>query len=201
MTPAFEKLQKHLKRLPGLGHRSAERIALHLLVENRDLVGSLVVALQEAAEQVCSCQVCGNLTEEPTCFICLDERRSQGVLCIVKSVSELYAIERTASYMGVYHALHGVLSPLKGIGPGNLNLDALARRIESGVIEEIILALDNDIEGEATCHYIRESLIQDRPIKVSRIGFGLPSGGGVEYADSATLKNALEGRRSVSLNF
>lgn len=195
MTPSFEKLQKQLKQLPGLGHRSAERIALHLLIENRSLVDPLVGALQDAASKVHSCTVCGNLTEESTCSICLDSKRNSAVLCVVKSVPELYAIERTGSFSGLYHVLHGTLSPLKGIGPEHLNFKSLKHRIDSGQINEIILALDNDIESEATCYYLQETLIDSLPIKVSRIGFGLPSGGGVEYADSATLKNALEGRR------
>lgn len=196
MTPSFEKLQKQLKQLPGLGHRSAERIALHLLLENRNLVDPLIKALQDAASNVHSCTVCGNLTEEAICSICLNEKRNKSVLCIVKSVPELYAIERTGSYAGSYHVLHGTLSPLKGIGPEKLNFKSLKDRIDSGQIEEIILALDNDLESEATCYYLQETFIKGLPIKVSRIGFGLPSGGGVEYADSATLKNALEGRRN-----
>lgn len=196
MTPAFEKLQKQLKQLPGLGYRSAERIALHLLVENRKLVDPLVKALQDAVAGVHLCSVCGNLTEEAVCSICLDEKRNKFVLCIVKSVPELYAIERAGSYVGLYHILHGTLSPLKGIGPESLNFKSLKERIDSGEIEEIILALDNDIESEATCYYLQETFIKGKAIKVSRIGFGLPSGGGVEYADSATLKNALEGRRN-----
>lgn len=196
MTSSFEKLQKQLKQLPGLGHRSAERIALHLLLENRSHVATLTQALQEAAAKVQSCAVCGNLTEEVTCSICLDKKRNETVLCIVKSIPELYAIERTGSFSGLYHVLHGTLSPLKGIAPENLNFKSLKHRIDSGQIQEIILALDNDIESEATCYYIQEALIRTLSIKVSRIGFGLPSGGGVGYADSATLKNALEGRRN-----
>ncbi len=196
MTSSFERLQKQLKQLPGLGYRSAERIALHLLFENRGLVDSLTEALQDAAAKVRSCTICGNLTEEDVCSICLDGRRNGGVLCVVESIPELYAIEGTGSFDGLYHVLHGTLSPLKGIGPENLNFESLKERIDSGQIEEIILALDNDIESEATCYYIQETLIGGFPIKISRIGFGLPSGGGVGYADSATLKNALEGRRN-----
>lgn len=198
MTPSFEKLQKQLKQLPGLGHRSAERIALHLLVENRVLVEPLVGVLQEALVRVTACAICGNLTEEVACSICLDQKRDSNILCIVKSIPELHAIERTGSYTGLYHILHGTLSPLKGIGPEKLNFKSLKGRIDSGEIDEIILALDNDIESEATCYYLQETFIRGLPIKVSRIGFGLPSGGGVGYADSATLKNALEGRRNFS---
>lgn len=196
MTPAFEKLQKQLKQLPGLGYRSAERIALHLLLEKHNLVEPLIEALQNAFQFVRSCNCCGNLTEQEICEVCLDERRDRSIVCVLASIPELYAIERASSFMGSYHVLHGTLSPLKGISPEDLNLKSLKTRIDSGTIEEIILALGNDIEGEATCYYIQEMLIAKLPIKVSRIGFGLPSGGGVEYADSATLKSALEGRKS-----
>ena len=192
MTPAFEKLHKQLKQLPGLGYRSAERIALHLLIENRSFIEPLIEALQNASRAVHTCKCCGNLTEEEVCAVCLDEKRDRSLVCVLGNVLELYAIERTGLFGGCYHVLHGTLSPLKGISPDDLNLKSLKSRIDSGEISEIILALGNDIEGEATCYYIQETLIGSLPIKVSRIGFGLPSGGGVEYADSATLKSALE---------
>lgn len=196
MTPLFEKLQKQLKQLPGLGYRSAERIALHLLIEKDNLVEPLIKALQEASTKIHLCKFCGNLTEREACSICLDPKRIPNILCIVKSITDLYAIERTSSFMGFYHVLQGTLSPLKGVNPEDLNLLSLQSRINSGQVEEIILALDNDIEGEATCYYIQEVLIGSLPIKVSRIGFGLPSGAGIEYADSATLRSALDSRKS-----
>jgi recombination protein RecR len=194
MTPAFDKLQKHLKQLPGLGFRSSERIALHLLVEKPGRLPALVEALQEAAKAVRRCERCGNLAEGDRCSICADERRDQSVVCVVEHVPDLVAMERSAAYRGVYHVLHGKLSPIQGIGPNDLNFPALLARIASGEVRELILALSNDIEGEATCHYLTQQLPPDQ-VKVSRIGFGLPSGGGVLYADSVTLKSALEGRR------
>ncbi|MFT3782004.1 MAG: recombination mediator RecR [Nibricoccus sp.] len=194
MTPAFEKLQKHLKQLPGLGFRSSERIALHLLVEKPGRLPALVEALQEAAKSVRRCSRCGNLAEGERCAICADEKRDQSVVCIVEQVPDLVALERSGAYRGVYHVLHGKLSPIQGIGPNDLNLPSLMARIESGEIKELILALSNDVEGEATCHYLTQHIPTDR-VKVSRIGFGLPSGGGVLYADSVTLKSALDGRR------
>lgn len=195
MTPAFEKLQKHLKQLPGLGYRSAERIALHLLVEKPSRLPELVTALQEAAGAVRRCDRCGNLAETELCAICADERRDRSTVCVVEHVPDLVAIERSGAYRGTYHVLHGKLSPIHGVGPEDLNLPSLDRRIESGEVSELILALPNDVEGEATCHYVTEHLPRDRTIKTTRIGFGLPSGGGVLYADSVTLKSALEGRR------
>lgn len=195
MTPAFEKLQKHLKQLPGLGYRSSERIALHLLVEKPERLPELVAALQEAAGSVRRCARCGNLAETELCAICADERRDQATVCVVEHVPDLVAIERSAAYRGVYHVLHGKLSPMHNIGPDDLNLASLHRRLESSAVNELILALPNDVEGEATCHYVTEHLPAGREVKTTRIGFGLPSGGGVLYADSVTLKSALEGRR------
>lgn len=199
MTPAFEKLQKHLKQLPGLGYRSSERIALHLLVEKPAQLPALVIALQEAARSVRRCERCGNLAETELCAICADERRDGSVVCVVEHVPDLVALERSGAYRGKYHVLHGKLSPIHGVGPEDLNLASLRRRVESGEVAELILALSNDVEGEATCHYLTEHLpaaAAERALKVTRIGFGLPSGGGVLYADSVTLKSALEGRRS-----
>jgi recombination protein RecR len=199
MTPAFEKLQKHLKQLPGLGYRSAERIALHLLVEKPAQLPALVAALEEAARSVRRCSRCGNLAEGELCPICADERRDRAVVCVVEHVPDLVAIERSGAYRGVYHVLHGKLSPIHGVGPEQLNFAALFARIATGEVAELILALSNDVEGEATCHYLTEHLAAEgRAVRITRIGFGLPSGGGVLYADSVTLKSALEGRRTYS---
>lgn len=195
MTPAFERLQKHLKQLPGLGYRSSERIALHLLVEKPGRLPALLVALQEAAAAVKRCARCGNLAEGELCGVCADERRDGSCVCVVEQVPDLVALERSGAHRGTYHVLHGKLSPIHGVGPGDLNLESLRARIEGGEVSELILALPNDVEGEATCHYLTENLPPERAVKVSRIGFGLPSGGGVLYADAVTLKSALEGRR------
>jgi recombination protein RecR len=198
MTPAFEKLQKHLKQLPGLGFRSAERIALHLLVEKPARLPALVAALEEAAGAVKRCTHCGNLAESDLCAICADEKRDRAKVCVVEHVPDLVALERSNAHRGTYHVLHGKLSPIHGVGPDDLNFASLQKRVEAGEVTELILALPNDVEGEATCHYLTEHLPKDRPIKVTRIGFGLPSGGGVLYADSVTLKSALDGRRAYS---
>lgn len=195
MTPAFEKLQKHLKQLPGLGFRSSERIALHLLVEKPARLPALVAALEEAAKSVRRCDRCGNLAESELCAICADEKRDRAVVCVVEHVPDLVALERSGAYRGTYHVLHGKLSPIHGVGPGDLNFAALHARLARGEVTELILALPNDVEGEATCHYLIEHLPPEHAVKTTRIGFGLPSGGGVLYADSVTLKSALEGRR------
>lgn len=207
MTPAFEKLQQALKRLPGVGYRSAERMALHLLVEKPEGLPALVAALEDAAGAVRRCARCGNLAEGERCAVCADERRDHGVVCVVEHVPDLVAMERSGAYRGGYHVLHGRLSPINGVGPDDINWPALLARLESGEVRELILALGNDVEGEATCHFITRHLSASVPgvpaegapaIKVSRIGFGLPSGGGVLYADAVTLRSALEGRREYS---
>lgn len=195
MTPAFEELTKRLRRLPGLGFRSAERIALHLLVEQPETLPALVEALETAAARVRRCSCCGNLTDTERCDICSDTARDPSVICAVEQVPDLVAFERSGAYRGSYHVLHGRLSPIRGVGPGDLNIPALLERIDSGTVKEVILALSNDVEGEATCHYLSDLLIP-RGVRLSRIGFGLPSGGGVLYADAVTLKSALDGRRT-----
>lgn len=197
MTPTLEHLQKLLKQLPGIGYRSAERIALHLLVEKPARLPELVGALQSAASTVRRCRQCGNLAEEELCPICADERRRSDQVCVVEYVPDLAAIERSGAYRGRYHVLHGKLSPLRGVGPEDLNLSPLLQRLAAGEVQELILALSNDVEGEATCHYLTERL-PPGGVKVTRIGFGLPSGSGVLYADAVTLKSALEGRRDYS---
>jgi recombination protein RecR len=195
MATAFEALQQQLKQLPGLGYRSAERIALHLVVEKPERLPILITALQEAARSVRRCSRCGNLTESEPCAICADSRRNQRQVCVVEHVPDLVALERSGAWRGAYHILYGRLSPVHDVGPSDLNLASLLRRIQAGEVDEIVLAMANDVEGEATCHYLVDQLPKERATKVSRIGFGLPSGGGVLYADAVTLKSALDGRR------
>lgn len=194
MSP-LEQLQQHLKKLPGLGYRSAERIALHLLVEHPERLPELVAALEQAARSVHRCTRCGNLADGELCAICADPRRDQRSVCVIEHVPDLVALERSGAWRGTYHVLHGRLSPLHGVGPDELNLASLFARIGAGEVDELILALANDVEGEATCHYVTSHLPAGHPVRVSRIGFGLPSGGGVLYADAVTLKSALDGRR------
>jgi recombination protein RecR len=194
MTPAFDSLVQRLRKLPGIGYRSAERIALNLLVERPGDLPELLEALKEAGSRIRRCEVCGNLSEERLCGVCADSGRNPAVVCVVEHVPDLVALERSGSYRGSYHVLHGRLSPIRGVGPGDLNVESLFDRVKQGGIEEVIFALSNDVEGEATCHFLGEQLAAHN-IKLSRIGFGLPSGGGVLYADSVTLKNALDARR------
>jgi recombination protein RecR len=198
VTTAFDKLQQALRKLPGVGYRSSERIALHLLIGKPEQLKTLVDALGEASLSIHRCSRCGNLAEEDLCTVCSDPRRDHRSVCVVENVPDLVAIERSGSWRSGYHVLHGKLSPLHGVGPDDLNISGLIARIESGEIDEIVLALSNDVEGEATCHYLQEHVPAGRNVRVTRIGFGIPSGGGVLYADSVTLKSALESRRAFS---
>jgi recombination protein RecR len=197
LTPQYQALVQTLKRLPGLGYRSAEKVALHLLVENTKSANDLVESLNQAKSVLGPCQNCGNLAEDELCSLCSSEERDASQLCIVEGVTDLFAMERAGIFKGLYHVLHGKLAPIRGIGPENLNLNRLKDRIQTGIVTEIILALGNDMEGEATCHYLNQEVFKGLELKVSRIGFGLPSGGGLTYADEITLKSALEGRRQL----
>lgn len=199
MTPRYEQLVQLLKGLPGLGYRSAERIALHLLVEKTGLVGELVDSLSHASEEIGPCRSCGNLTESDECSICASTERDDSIICVLESVTDLFAMERSGAYRGKYHVLHGKLSPIRGVGPEQLNIETLRDKVEGNKVSEVILALGNDMEGEATCHYLKEVVIGDRPIRVSRIGFGLPSGGNVTFADEVTLRSALDGRTEIDV--
>ncbi len=201
MPSSFDHAQKLLRQLPGLGFRSAERLALHLLVEQPEKLAPLLQALQDAAARLRRCAQCGNMTEigDPNapalCEICRDPTRKAEQLCFVETVIDLLAMERAGAYRGVYHVLHGKLSPLHKVGPENLNLATLAARLDADTVTEVVLALSNDIEGEATCHYLQETFLAGRKLAVSRIGFGLPSGSGLTYADADTLRSALAARR------
>lgn len=208
MSP-LDQLQQQLRQLPGLGPRSAERLALHLLVEKPEKLTELVSALQAAARGTGRCTRCGHLAEGELCNICADPRRDAAVVCVVENVPDLVALERAGTYRGAYHVLHGRLSPINGVGPEQLNLAALRTRVVTGAVTELILALANDVESEATCHYLTQQLTtvgasgaessgMAVPVKITRIGFGLPSGGSVLHADPITLKSALDGRRAYA---
>lgn len=198
MSESFERLKSALKKLPGLGNRSAERIALHLCVENPAEARALLAAAEDALRVISPCPVCGNVSENGArCPICADSTRIAGLVCVIERASDIGAIERSGAWRGRYHVLGGKLSPLKRVGPDELNLRAFAKRLADGEISEVILALSNDIEGEATCHYIQERIIGALPIKITRIGFGLPSGSQLGFADPNTIKSALEARKTL----
>jgi len=192
-SPAVERMIEAFRRLPGIGKRSAERLALHLLSAPEEEARQLSDAIREARDRVTACSVCGTLTEEDPCSICADDRRDHTMLCVVERPAGLLAIEKAGSYRGVYHVLHGVLNPLEGIGPNELKMDRLMKRLENGRISEVIVATNATAEGEATALYLSRQIAR-LGIAVSRIAHGVPMGSGLEFADDATLSRALEGR-------
>ena len=193
---AVQTLIDELGRLPGVGPKSAQRIAFHLLsAENAD-VKRLVNALVEVKEKVRFCSVCGNVAEEEQCRICRDARRDPAVVCVVEESKDVVAIERTREFRGRYHVLGGAINPIDGVGPDDLRVKELMSRLADGQITEIILATDPNLEGEATATYLAR-LVKPMGLKVTRLASGLPVGGDLEYADEVTLGRAFEGRRSL----
>jgi recombination protein RecR len=193
---AIQDLIDELGRLPGVGPKSAQRIAFHLLQADPVDVRRLAQVLIEVKERVKFCSVCGNVAEEDICRICRDHRRDPSVLCVVEESKDVVAIERTREYRGRYHVLGGAISPIDGIGPDDLRVRELMPRLADGTVTEVILATDPNLEGEATATYLTR-LLKPMGLRVTRLASGLPVGGDLEYADEVTLGRAFEGRRSV----
>jgi recombination protein RecR len=194
-SPAIDNLVAQLTRLPGVGTRTAHRLAFHLLRAPRDEALELASALQEAKERVRFCVDCGNWTEEETCEICRDARRDRSVICVVEQPADVLSLERTHEYRGLYHVLGGALSPLDGVDPEDLRIDELFRRVESDGVVEVVLATNPNTTGEATASFLADRL-RNR-VRVTRLASGLPVGGDLEYADEVTLGRALSGRREA----
>ena len=190
----LQHLIKMLGGLPGLGNRSARRIALHLLNKRETIMIPLANALQRAAEDIKECSTCGNLDMHDPCNICQDVRRDQSKICVVAQVSDLWAIERTAAYRGQYHVLGGLLSALDGIGPDDLHLDKLRSRSQSEDVQEIILALSATVDGQSTAHYISDHL-SGTNVEVTHLAHGVPVGGELDYLDDGTITTALKSRK------
>lgn len=186
-----------LKSLPGIGPRSAERLALHVLQMESERVRALADALVSARERVVGCLRCGGLTEIQPCGICADGRRDATVLCVVERATDILTFEKSGAFRGRYHVLGGKLSPLDGVGPEDLCIRELEARIPEGPVREVVVALSGDVEGEATAHYLRQRLA-GTGVRITRLAQGLPAGAGLEYADELTLSRALEGRREFS---
>ncbi|MFC7327995.1 recombination mediator RecR [Marinactinospora rubrisoli] len=193
---AVQNLIDELGRLPGVGPKSAQRIAFHLLAAETADVKRLVHALTEVKERVRFCAVCGNVAEEERCRICRDPRRDAAVICVVEESKDVVAIERTREFRGRYHVLGGAISPIEGVGPDDLRIRELMTRLSDGQVTELILATDPNLEGEATATYLAR-LVKPMGLKVTRLASGLPVGGDLEYADEVTLGRAFEGRRSL----
>ncbi len=195
LSPAVDNLVAQLTRLPGIGSRTAQRLAFHLLQVSKQEALALAEAIEVVKERVRFCRECGNLTEEEVCAICLDTRRDHATICVVEQPADLVSVERTAEYRGLYHVLGGALSPLDGVEPEHLRIDELVRRVERDGVEEVVLATNPNMTGEATAAYLADRL-RGRA-KVTRLASGLPVGGDLEYADEVTLGRALAGRREM----
>jgi recombination protein RecR len=195
LSPSVENLVAQLTRLPGVGNRTAHRLAFHLLQRPKAEALALAEAITVVKERVRFCRECGNLTEEEVCAICLDARRDQSLICVVEQPVDLISLERTHEYRGLYHVLGGALSPLDGVEPEHLRVDELLRRVERNGVQEVVLATNPNMTGEATAAFLADRL-RGR-VRVTRLASGLPVGGDLEYADEVTLGRALSGRREM----
>jgi recombination protein RecR len=195
-SPIIQELIEALRCLPGVGPKSAQRMAYHLLERDRNGAQRLAHALVEAADKIGHCEQCRTFSETPVCRICASNQRDRGLLCIVESPADATAIEQATGYRGLYFVLMGHLSPLDGIGPEDIGLHLLAERLDAGEVQEVIIATNPTVEGEATAHYISE-MVHKRNLSVSRIAHGVPLGGELEYVDNQTLQHAFSGRRAM----
>ncbi len=196
-SQTLERLIQAFSRLPGIGEKSAQRMALYLLQEGREESEALAKAILDLKEKVGTCSMCFNLTEEDPCALCRDTQRDHRTLCVVEESKDLLAIERTGGYRGLYHVLGGVLSPLDGVGIEDLHIKELLTRVESGRVDEVILATNPTVEGEMTAAQLND-LLKHKGIRVSRIARGIPFGGALEFNDAVTVAKAIEGRVDVS---
>ncbi len=192
----IQELIDELGRLPGIGPKSAQRIAFHILQTESFDVSRLASILTEVRDKVRFCEICGNVSEEDTCAVCRDPRRSLSTICVVEEAKDVVAIERTREFRGLYHVLGGAISPIDGIGPDDLRIRQLMQRLADGAVTEVIIATDPNLEGEATATYLSR-LLMHLELRVTRLASGLPVGGDLEYADEVTLGRAFEGRRLV----
>ena len=193
-SPEIERLIQLLARLPGLGPRSARRAALHLIQKRDTLLSPLAEAMRVAAERIVACSACGNIDTADPCAICRDPRRETGLICVVETVADLWALERANAVAGRYHVLGGTLSPLDGIGPDDLNVAGLVARVKEGGISEVVLAMNATVDGQTTAHYVTD-LLAGTGVSVSRLAHGVPVGGELDYLDEGTLSAAIRSRR------
>jgi recombination protein RecR len=200
LSPSVDNLVSQLTRLPGIGQRTAQRLAFHLLSADKDEALALATAIEEVKERVRFCRECGNLTEEELCDVCADGRRDRSVICVVEQPVDVISLERTHEYRGLYHVLGGSLSPLDGVEPEHLRIDELLQRVANGGIGEVVLATNPNMSGEATAAFVASRVRAAQPdgsVRVTRLASGLPVGGDLEYADEVTLGRALAGRREL----
>jgi recombination protein RecR len=190
------RLIEQLQRLPGIGAKSAQRLAYHILRHSREDADQLCAALRDVKDRVTYCSICNNITDIDPCVFCTDERRDHQIICVVEEPQNVAAIEKTREFRGLYHVLMGALSPLQGVGPDDLKIRGLLSRVSEGVVQEVVLATNPNVEGEATALYLAR-LLKPLGVRVTRIATGIPVGSDIEYADEITMSKALEGRREV----
>ena len=195
-SPSIEKLIEAFEKLPSIGHKTAVRLAFHILDETQDETQKFVEAISNAKKNLKYCTKCYNISDTDPCIICANPKRDESIICVVEDVKDIIAIERMHEYQGVYHVLHGSISPMNGIGPDDIKLKELLSRLNPEIVKELILATNPRVEGEATAMYISK-LVKPLGIKVTRIAHGIPVGGDLEYTDEVTLMKALEGRREI----
>jgi len=195
-APPVTRLIDELKRLPGIGQKTAQRLAFFLLRSDRDQALALSDAIREAKERIRQCSVCNNITDADPCFFCTSASRNKSLICVVEEATNIQAVEKTRQFSGMYHVLGGALSPLQGIGPDQLHIKSLIERLKGGTVEEIIIATNPTAEGEATAVYLSK-LIKPLGVRVTRIAMGIPVGSDLEYADEVTMLKAMEGRRDL----
>ncbi|MBE7030117.1 MAG: recombination protein RecR [Ruminococcaceae bacterium] len=195
-TAAFSKLIETFQKMPGIGHKSAVRIAYYILSLSNEEAEDTVRSILEAKQKIRYCPICQNLTETEPCEICSNPKRDDSVICVVEQPKDVIAMEKTREYFGRYHVLHGAISPMDSVGPEDLKIKELLARLQSGEVKEVIMANNPSIEGEATAMYLSR-LLKPLGIKATRIAYGIPVGGDLEYADQVTLAKALEGRREI----
>ncbi|MBQ8963077.1 MAG: recombination protein RecR [Clostridia bacterium] len=193
---AIAKLVNQLSKLPGVGRKTAQRLAYHIIALPEDQVRELAVAIFNGKKQIHFCPICGNYTDTDPCPICADSSRRRDIVCVVRDPRDVNALERMREYDGMYHVLHGVISPMDGVGPDDIRIRELMTRLASGEIKEVVLATNPDVEGEATAAYISR-LIKPMGVKVTRIAHGVPIGGELEYTDEVTLLRAFQGRTEI----
>ncbi len=192
------RLIEELKKLPGIGSKSAQRLAFHILRSSEDDAAALAAAIHDVKEKLRLCSLCNNITDIDPCVYCSNPTRNQRLVCVVEEPTNIAAIEKTRHFNGVYHVLHGSLSPLHGIGPEHLRINNLLKRLERGEVDEVILATNPTVEGEATAVYLTQQIKRERlPAKVTRIAMGIPVGSDIEYTDEVTMLKAMEGRREM----
>jgi recombination protein RecR len=193
---SLNELTAQFEKLPGIGKKTAQRLALYVITAPEEYANRFAAALKEARSKIHMCSVCQSLTDSETCSVCADPLRDKSIICVVSDPKDVLAFERTREYKGVYHVLHGVISPLDGIGPEKLKIRELLARLSNGSVKEVIMATDPTVEGEATASYISR-FIKPMGVKITRLAYGVPVGGDLEYADEVTLQRALEGRNEI----